>query len=100
MSARLRSQAGAGQSADARREWANAVLEALRTQSKLPGQDGLPQPSPEKGPPAQIPDNSSPSGAPNPSASSSAGAHAAPQPGMSTSSPACIAAGIALYLAL
>lgn len=74
-------QAGAGQSADARREWANAVLEALRTQSKLPGQASLPPPMPGKGP-AQNPDASSPSGAQNPSASSSAGPHAAAQPGM------------------
>lgn len=73
-------QAGAGQSADAKREWANAVLEALRAQSKMPGQASLPPPSPGKGP-TQNPDTSSPSGAPNPSAGSSAGPHAAAQPG-------------------
>ena len=64
-------QAGAGQSADTRREWANAVLEALRTQSKLPGQASLPPPSPEK-PPAGIPGTPS-SGAQNPSTSGSGG---------------------------
>ena len=65
------SQAGAGQSADTRREWANAVLEALRTQSKLPGQASLPPPSPEK-PPAGNP-GTPPSGAQNPSTSGSGG---------------------------
>ena len=75
-------QAGAGQSADARREWANAVLEALRTQSKLPGQASLPPRSLGKGP-THNPDTSSPSGAQNPSASSSAGPHAVAPPGMS-----------------
>ncbi|CAL5224339.1 g7011 [Coccomyxa viridis] len=78
----LQLQAGAGQSADAKREWANAVLEALRAQSKMPGQASLPPPSPGKGP-TQNPDTSSPSGAPNPSAGSSAGPHAAAQPGLS-----------------
>ncbi|EIE19796.1 hypothetical protein COCSUDRAFT_67803 [Coccomyxa subellipsoidea C-169] len=41
-------QAGAAQNADSRREWANAVLEALRSQSKLPGQASLPPPSPQQ----------------------------------------------------
>ncbi|CAL8471464.1 g11006 [Coccomyxa elongata] len=41
-------QAGASQSADSRREWANAVLEALRSQNKLPGQPSLPPPSPQQ----------------------------------------------------
>lgn len=39
---------GAAQNADSRREWANAVLEALRSQSKLPGQASLPPPSPQQ----------------------------------------------------
>ena len=73
----LLSQAGAGQSADTRREWANAVLEALRTQSKLPGQASLPPPSPEK-PPAGNPGTPS-SGAQNPSTSGSGGGQ---NPGM------------------
>jgi len=72
-------QAGAGQSADARREWATAVLEALRTQSKLPGQASLPPPSPDKG--ATQNTNAPSSGAQNPSTSGSAGPHAPPQPG-------------------
>jgi hypothetical protein len=37
-------QAGANQNGDSRREWANAVLEALRSQNKLPGQPSLPGP--------------------------------------------------------
>ncbi|CAK0785506.1 hypothetical protein CVIRNUC_008716 [Coccomyxa viridis] len=74
----LQLQAGAGQSADTRREWANAVLEALRTQSKLPGQASLPPPSPEK-PPAGNPGTPS-SGAQNPSTSGSGGGQ---NPGLS-----------------
>ncbi|BDA46846.1 hypothetical protein COCOBI_09-2990 [Coccomyxa sp. Obi] len=45
-------QAGASQTADSRREWANAVLEALRSQNKLPGQPSLPPPSPQQQPSA------------------------------------------------
>ena len=72
-------QAGAGQSADTRREWANAVLEALRTQSRLPGQASLPPPSPEKAG-TQKTDTPSSGGVQNPSTSSSGGPHVA-QPG-------------------
>lgn len=72
----MQAQVGAGQSADTRREWANAVLEALRTQSKMPGQASLPPPSPDKGGNATQNTDTPSSGAQNPSTSGSAGPHA------------------------
>lgn len=74
----FRTQAGANQTADSRREWANAVLEALRSQNKLPGQPSMPGPG-QQSPHRQhhqqqaLPSNMTASENTGPAASSGAG---------------------------